>query len=343
MNATIRPAQAPEQAQDRLLWHDGRNGAFGAGSIDLLPELLEQGDVLVLNDAATIPGSLLAQTTSGQALEVRLIVRDGPREWTVALFGAGDWRTPTEHRPAPPPLEIGDVLVFPGSLRAELIEHRYGITRLVRLRFAAGPEVLAHALFGGGRPVQYSYLARELEVWEVQTPYASSPWAVEMPSAGRPLSWGRLRALQRRGVEIASLTHAAGLSSIGDAELDRVLPLPEPYLIPEVTVASIRAARAAGRRVVAVGTTVVRALESAALGPGGLRAGEGLAELKIGPEHRLEVVDGILSGTHEPGSSHFSLLSAFAAEPVLWRLTKEAARLGHLGHEFGDTVLLLRP
>lgn len=343
MIASIRPALGPEQAQDRLLWHDGRTGRFGAGGIDVLPELLEPGDVLVLNDAATIPGSLPAETADGQPLEVRLIVRDGPSAWTVALFGAGDWRTPTEHRRAPPALAIGDALVFPGSIRAEVIERRYGIPRLLRLRFEAGAEVLSHALFGGGRPVQYSYLARELEVSEVQTPYASAPWAVEMPSAGRPLSWRRLRALQRRGVEIASLTHAAGLSSIGDAELDQVLPLPEPYLIPEATVALIRAARSRGRRVVAVGTTVVRALEAAALDPAGLRAGAGVAELKIGPSHRRAVVDGILSGTHEPGSSHFSLLTAFAAEPVLRGLTEEAARLGHLGHEFGDTVLLLCP
>ncbi len=342
MNAQIRPAAAPEQAQDRLLWHDARTERSGAGGLDLLPQLLAPGDVLVLNDAATIPGSLRAQTLHGQEFEVRLIVRDGPGEWTVALFGAGDWRTPTEHRPEPPPLAIGDQLVFPGPIRAELIAQCYGIARLVQLRFDAGPGVLSHTLFGRGRPVQYSYLARELEVAEVQTPYASAPWAVEMPSAGRPLSWRRLRALRHRGVEIASLTHAAGLSSIGDAELDRRLPLPEPYLIPQGTVALIQSAQARGRRVIAVGTTVVRALESAALGDEGLRAGGGLAELKIGPGHRLQMVDGILSGTHEPGTSHFSLLSAFAAEPVLWRLTKEAARLGHLGHEFGDTVLLLQ-
>lgn len=343
MSAQIRPAAAPEQAHDRLLWHDARTGRSGSGGFDLLPQLLAPGDVLVLNDAATIPGSLRAQTLRGQELEVRLIVRDGPVEWTVALFGAGDWRTPTEHRPEPPALAIGDQLVFPGPIRAELIAQPYGNARLVRLRFDAGPELLAHTLFGSGRPVQYSYLARELDVAEVQTPFASAPWAVEMPSAGRPLSWRRLRALRQRGVEIVSLTHAAGLSSIGDAELDRILPLPEPYLIPEATVASISAAQAQGRRVIAVGTTVVRALESAALAFGDLRAGGGLAELKIGPGHRLQVVDGILSGTHEPGSSHFSLLLAFAAEPVLWRLTNEAARLGHLGHEFGDTVLLLRP
>ena len=220
MNAQIRPAAAPEQAQDRLLWHDARTGRSGAGGLDLLPQLLAPGDVLVLNDAATIPGSLRAETLQGQELEVRLIVRDGPGEWTVALFGAGDWRTPTEHRPEPPPLAIGDQLVFPGPIRAELIAQRYGIARLVQLRFDAGPGVLSHTLFGRGRPVQYSYLARELEVAEVQTPYASAPWAVEMPSAGRPLSWRRLRALRHRGVEIASLTHAAGLSSTGDAELD---------------------------------------------------------------------------------------------------------------------------
>src|SRR6185503_15959730 len=106
-----------------------------------------------------------------------------------------------------------------------------------------------------GRPVQYSYLEGPLELWHVQTLYAGRPWAAEQPSAGRPLTASVLRALEESGVRLAALTHAAGISSTGDAALDALLPLPERYEIPAATVAAIARARAGGGRVIAIGTT----------------------------------------------------------------------------------------
>jgi S-adenosylmethionine:tRNA ribosyltransferase-isomerase len=198
------------------------------------------------------------------------------------------------------------------------------------------------ALYRHGRPVQYSYAERPLELWDVQTAYAARPWAAEPPSAGRPLTWGLLAALHAAGVRTATLTHAAGLSSTGDPRLDAQLPFPERYEVPAETAAAARRARALGGRVIAVGTTVVRALESAVAADGAVRAASGVTDLKIDASHRRRVVDGILTGLHEPGSSHFALLTAFAPPETFESAFRCAEEAGYLAHEFGD-AMLVRP
>jgi S-adenosylmethionine:tRNA ribosyltransferase-isomerase len=162
-----------------------------------------------------------------------------------------------------------------------------------------------------------------------------------MPSAGRPLSWEILLGLRRQGVRWAAVTHAAGLSSTGDAVLDRALPLVERFEIPPATASAVDEVRRQGGRVVAVGTTVVRALEGAVALWGALRAGVGQTDLRLGPGHRLRVVDGILTGVHVPGESHFDLLGAFAPAPLLDAAASQAAALGYLSHELGEAMLLL--
>jgi S-adenosylmethionine:tRNA ribosyltransferase-isomerase len=155
------------------------------------------------------------------------------------------------------------------------------------------------------------------------------------------VDWQSLAAMRERGVAFATLTHAAGISSTGDPELDRRLPFDEPYLIPATTAAAIRRARARGGRVVAVGTTAVRALESAWMA-GEVRPGEGLATRRIGPATRLRVVEALLSGTHEVGTSHHELLRAFADDETLRRASAELDSGGYRTHEFGDSVLIER-
>jgi S-adenosylmethionine:tRNA ribosyltransferase-isomerase len=169
-----------------------------------------------------------------------------------------------------------------------------------------------------------------------------------MPSAGWPLSWSILLALRRRGIELCWLTHAAGLSSTGDPELDRALPLAERYDLPELTVAAIARARRRGGRIIAVGTTVVRALEGAernaraeGASPGTLLPGSALTDLLLDDKTQPAVVDGLLTGMHGPGESHFRLMSALAPEPLLQTAWDHAARLGYLCHEFGDLCLVL--
>jgi S-adenosylmethionine:tRNA ribosyltransferase-isomerase len=165
---------------------------------------------------------------------------------------------------------------------------------------------------------------------------------MEMPSAGRPLRWSLLLDLQKRGVQLATLTHAAGLSSTGDDDLDRALPLSEPYDIPAATVAAIDSARAIGKRVIAVGTTVVRALEACALANRGrLVAGPGEADLRIGTGFVPQIVDAMYTGIHEPDTSHFRLLQAFAPTTLLERAWSHAAHEGYSIHEFGDSSLIL--
>ncbi len=285
-----------------------------------LARQLRRGDLVVVNDAATLPGSL-SGSFEGRPFELRVT---GPIEDRLCgvLLGAGDWRTRTEDRPAPPMLCAGDRVAF-GPVSATVIAAR---GRMVELALS-DPLGLVYAR---GVPVQYAHREAALPLWSVQTSYAARPWAAEMPSAGRPLTWDVLLGLRRAGIAIATLTHAAGLSSTGDAELDRALPWPERYAIPDRT----RAAIAVATRVIAIGTTVVRALEADALGQ------TGIATLRIDARHRLRVVDGLVSGLHVPGESHFELLSAFAPRHVLAGAIAAAADAGMSSHELGDACLI---
>jgi S-adenosylmethionine:tRNA ribosyltransferase-isomerase len=163
-----------------------------------------------------------------------------------------------------------------------------------------------------------------------------------MPSAGRPLSWRVLLELKRKGIAIASITHAAGISAVGDEDLDARLPLPERFDIPQQTVNAIRFAHESGGRVIAVGTTVVRALEGCAVqNDGELKAGVGETNLVIRSSFRRTVVDGLLTGVHDPAQSHFRLLRAFADESLLRRAWRHATEENYLCHEFGDLCLIL--
>jgi S-adenosylmethionine:tRNA ribosyltransferase-isomerase len=337
-----------ETESERLLVIDPGAGSVADRTIRDLPSLLRSGDLLVVNDAATLPASLQGQAADGAPVEVRLIGRADGGTWTAALFGAGNWRWRTEERPAPPSLPPGSTLVFDGShdSAAPLCATVVGVSeispRLVRLAFDRTGEDLWSAVYRSGRPVQYSYVRAPLALWHVQTAYASRPWAVEAPSAGRPLTWRVLLEARRRGVALAAVTHAAGLSSTGDPTLDAALPLPEPFDIPASTVTAVTRTRAAGGRIVAVGTTVVRALEGAAdAGGGWLRAGEGHTSLRLDGGFRRRIVDGLLTGIHQPGESHFDLLQSFAPEPLLRRALSHADKAGYLAHEFGDSCLLL--
>jgi S-adenosylmethionine:tRNA ribosyltransferase-isomerase len=313
-----------------------------------LASLLRAGDLVVANDAATLPASLGGvHAARGAALEVRLAARrtlahDDVRAFTAVVFGEGDHRMRTEDRPAPPRLAQGDTLRL-GPLEAR-VARTLGHPRLVELSFRGAPDAVWAGIAAHGRPIQYAHVRDPLALWDVWTAVAARPVAFEPPSAGFVLDWSLLHALADRGVGFATLTHAAGLSSTGDAALDGRLPLDEAYEIPRATVAAIAAAKEHGGRIVAIGTTVVRALEHAAsrthAADAALPSGPGLADLRLGPRTRLRVVDAIVSGTHEPGTSHHALLAAFAPEDVLARADALLERLGYRTHECGDSVWL---
>ncbi|WNG40046.1 S-adenosylmethionine tRNA ribosyltransferase [Archangium violaceum] len=341
MNAARWPREHPDSG--RLLHVAPRSGRLDDVCMTDLPRLLRPGDLLVLNDAATLPAALQGRTEAGAPIELRLVSREEEGTWTAVLFGAGDWRTRTEERPPPPTVSPGERLIL-GELGARVVAVLPPSPRLLRVAFEAQGAALWAALYRAGRPVQYAHVERPLALWHIQTAYASRPWAVEAPSAGLPLTWALLLDLKRRGVGLASLTHAAGLSSTGEAALDAALPRPERFDVPASTVEAIHATKASGGRVVAVGTTVVRALEGRAAQAGGrLEPGEGVTDLLLGPGFIPRVVDGLLSGMHEPGTSHFTLLHAFAPPELLRAASVLAESRGYLGHEFGDSCLILEP
>jgi S-adenosylmethionine:tRNA ribosyltransferase-isomerase len=337
----VRAAAAPraEPLDTRLLRLDPRAGTVAHGRVRDLPHLLRPGDLLVVNDAATLPASLRGVGPRGEPLELRLTGPEHDGRWTVVLFGEGDWRSRTEDRPAPAALRPGQVITIAPDLRARVAALRPESPRLVEIVFDPGGRALWSALYRHGRPVQYSHLARPLELWDVQTAYAARPWAVETPSAGRPLRGELLARLRGAGVRLAAVTHAAGLSATGDPALDARLPLPERFEVPPGTAAAVRRAHALGGRVVAVGTTAVRALESA-VRDGAIGARAGVTDLVIGPSYQPGVVDGVLTGLHEPGSSHFALLGAFASPTLLAQAWRAAEAGGYLTHEFGDAMLV---
>lgn len=308
-------------------------------------EFLRPNDLVIANDAATLPASLSGvHQQTGKVIEVRLAGRPSldPSDinrFSAVVFGEGDFHTRTEDRPSPPSIKRSDTLLL-GPLRATvegLLEH----PRLVLLLFAGTPDEVWAGLASHGKPIQYAHMQQSLELWDVWTRIAGPPVAFEPPSASFVLDWQVLSAIREHKANFATITHAAGISSTGDDDLDRLLPFDEPYRIPETTARAVAAARQQGGRIIAVGTTVVRALEDAATEDGHLRSGEGLAKGRIGPSTRLRVVDAILSGTHERGTSHYELLRAFLEDSTLERATQELDTRGYKTHEFGDSVLIL--
>ena len=307
-------------------------------------KFLRPNDLVIANDAATLPASLTGvHQRTGQQIEVRLAGRPSLEPMDVSrfsavVFGEGDFHTRTEDRPLPPPLNPGDRLLL-GQLQAT-VEEILGHPRLVSLLFHAAADEVWAGLASHGKPIQYSHMQTSLELWDVWTKVAGPPVAFEPPSAGFILDWEVLSTIREHGARFATVTHAAGISSTGDDDLDRLLPFDEPYHIPDSTVAAVELTRHRGGRVIAVGTTVVRALEAAATDDGHLRRGDGMARGKIGPTTRLRVVDAILSGTHERGTSHYELLRAFLEDSTLERATEELTARGYKTHEFGDSVLI---
>jgi S-adenosylmethionine:tRNA ribosyltransferase-isomerase len=341
MFAATRPVQRPPDA--KLLVIDETDRFVHSRRAEFAG-FLQPGDLVVANDAATLPGSLQGMhQRTGLPVEVRLAGRGSLSASDVHLFlavvfGAGDYHTRTEHRPPPPALRAGDRLTL-GPLAATVVD-LLGHPRLITIDFDGDVDAIWAGLAAHGRPIQYAHIDAPLALWDVWTPVAGIPAAFEPPSAGFALDWHLLSELRCRGVAFATITHAAGISSTGDEALDALLPFDEPYVIPVATVRAIADARERAGAVVAIGTTVVRALEHAADGSGGVTPGPGVATQKVTGDTPLMVVDSLLSGVHEPGTSHYELVRGFVAADVLERATAEMSARGYRTHEFGDSVLV---
>jgi S-adenosylmethionine:tRNA ribosyltransferase-isomerase len=350
MIAAERPVQRPRDA--KLLVVDARGGLTHARRSKLV-DLLRPGDLVIANDAATLPASLRGvHAPSGAEIEVRLAGRSSLRptdmhRFSAVVFGSGDFRARTGDRPLPPPLARGDRLLFGRAPKgveglSATVETLLGHPRLVRLRFSGSTAAVWAGLARDGRPIQYAHMQIPLALWDVWTPIAALPVAFEPPSASFALNWASIRAMRARGIAFRTVTLAAGLSSTGDPELDLRLPFDEPYCIPETTASAIHLASAEGRRIIAIGTTVVRALEHAARRDGVVRQGEGVANQRIGLNSKLAVVSAILTGTHEPADSHYQVLRAFADDGTLTKASAALEARGYRTHEFGDSLLVER-
>lgn len=329
--------------QTQLMVVDGNNKP-GFGRFADLERHLRANDLLVMNLSGTIPGSLRVKS-SGTFFELRLAAYAGvkmndPREWWAISFGAGSWEMPTEARGAPPALRAGDILAAEWGLKLKVLSVDARNPRLLKIAFHG--ENYLELLYLQAAPIQYSYQAEPLKLWDVQTPLAQIPLSVEAPSSLFPFNWETLLALRSK-FRVAYLYHGAGLSSTGEASLDDRLPLPEFYSIPEHTVIAWRETRKAGGRVIAVGTSVARALESArAIHEGEPRLLEGVTTLRVRKGCVMDRVDGMLTGYHDPLTSHFDLETAFVGEERLAKAFGEARLRGFRKHEFGDSTLLLK-
>lgn len=342
----MRPATVPSQRpHDAKLLFGDAVGRIQHLSRAHLIDLFLPGDLVIANDAATLPSSLMGyHVPTKRPIEIRLAGReslDEFRTFSAIVFGEGDFHLRTEDRPDPPHLKPGDALWL-GPLRARVVrvlDH----PRFARLTFDGSALEIGEGLARHGRPIQYSHVPTPLAVWDTWTPIAGPPVAFEPPSAGFVLSWNALVGFRSRGVRFATITHAAGISSTGDPSLDALLPFTEPYRIPTSTARVIRRTQANSGRIIAIGTTVVRALEhSAAMFDGEVPAGERVATQRIDARTNLAVVDAILSGTHEPGTSHYEMLRAFADDEMLKRIDEQLNSLDYRTHEFGDSVFLER-
>ncbi len=286
-----------------------------------LPEVLRRGDLLVANDSATLPAALEARRQDGSAVRLHVSTRLPADLWVV--------------EPRRIDAVEGETLRFAGGATARLLVPYTGSRRLWVARFDVDvPELLASY----GRPIAYPYVRGEWPLEMYQTVYAGPPGSAEMPSAGRAFSPNVLERLAHGGIQFVTLTLHTGVASLEGNEK----PYAEEYRVPELTARAVRAARAEGRRVIAVGTTVVRALESAAdEGGGEVVAAHAWTELVITPERGVGVIDSLLTGFHEPKASHLAMLEAIAGRRHLERSYRAALDHGYLWHEFGDLHLML--
>ncbi len=321
------PAEARGVARDgvRMLVSRRRTGELTHHPFGELENLLLPGDLLVVNTTATIP----AAVPCGPGLSVHFSTPLPDGSWLAELRARDGVAT----RPYPGG-SAGGVYRLPGGAELTLQERATGRLWRVRLSTAVVPYLLRH-----GTHIRYSYVKRDWPTSAYQTAFSTWPGSAEMPNASRPFTPEVVTRLVVRGVMIAPITLHTGVSSLeGDEE-----PYPEPYDVPPATARLVNAARRAGGRVIAVGTTVVRALESAAAGApdGAVSASSGWTNHVVTPETGVAAVDGLLTGFHEPRSSHLRMLTAFAGPGLLRRCYEAAIEHGYLWHEFGDVHLLL--
>jgi S-adenosylmethionine:tRNA ribosyltransferase-isomerase len=312
----------------RMMVLDKKTGDVSHDKFFRLAEYLKPGDLVVMNNSRTVPAILKAGLYRNSKLlekeaEIRLARRRNEETWDVLIV--------TDR------IKLGDILQFSSDLSAVVIDMKEG-SPLKTILFSKKGTDLFNSIYALGEPIRYEYINHPWGLDYYQTVFASHPGSVEMPSAGRAFSWELLFNLQHKGIELDFIQLHTGLSYLLDDEVE-TSPTDnyEEYHLSEKTIEKIHKTKAAGGRVIAVGTTVVRALESAGV------TGElhGVTNLYINQNFPLKMVDGIITGFHEPKASHLDMLTAFVPQDLLWNAYEEAIDVQYLWHEFGDMNLIL--
>ena len=341
------PPEARGLSRDgvRLLVSGPEGDALRHARFSELPRFLDPGDVLVVNVSGTIAASLAARRVRDRAadsermeLHLSTPLQDGePEHWVVELRRLStrgtepllDARTAERIE-----LPAGGSATLTAPYRSSGSQTGSSGVRLWVAELDLPASVLDYAA-AFGEPIRYRYVRGRWPLSFYQTVFAADPGSAEMPSAGRPFTRAMVAHLRGKGVHVLPIVLHTGVSSLEAGES----PYPERYRVPAPTALAVNCARAGGGRVVAVGTTVVRALETVAVG-GKVHDGEGWTDLVVTPERGLGVVDALLTGLHEPGSSHLALLSTVASRTALAQAYATASEGGYVWHEFGDLHLI---
>jgi S-adenosylmethionine:tRNA ribosyltransferase-isomerase len=322
------PAEARGIARDHVRMLVGRRdtGAVTHHRFDALPEILDPGDVLVVNTSGTMPAAL-------DVLDSDLVVHASTElpsgEWVVELRR----RTSTATEPVRTG-SAGQVLAVTGGAQVRLSRpYTRGRLWVADIDVPSVPDYL----MSFGRPIRYAYVEHDWPIDAYRSVFATAPGSAEMPSASRPFTESLVTRLVSRGIVFAPITLHTGVASPEAHER----PYPERFSVPASTARLVNEARTAGGRIVAVGTTAVRALESATDARGRARAAGGWTSLVVTASAGVRIVDGLITGFHEPQASHLDMLTAIAGPSLLAACYAEALRTGYLWHEFGDVNLLL--
>ncbi|HMB18851.1 MAG TPA: S-adenosylmethionine:tRNA ribosyltransferase-isomerase [Gaiellaceae bacterium] len=324
-------AERPPEARDdvRLLVSDRSDDSIVHSRFRELAHFLAPGDLLVINTSATLPAALAAKRADGTALDLRIST-------PARGLDAQHWIVELRRGDAPfTGAEVGEELTLPAGATASILAP-YAAPRLWLAELGL-PEPLEDYLAAHGRPIRYRYVPRDWPLSAYQNVYAVEPGSAEMPSAGRPFTHEMITQLVAQGVLVAPITLHTGVSSQERHER----PYAERYSVPEHTAGLVNAVHRWGGRVVATGTTVVRALETVAQPDGTVAPGEGWTNLVVTPERGLWAIDGLLTGLHEPSSSHVDVLRAAAGDELLADSYDAALQNGYHWHEFGDSHLIL--
>ena len=327
--ATTHDASAPPEAYGLARDEVSLLVASPSGLTDTLfralPSFLQPGDLVVVNISATLAAALDGRRAGGDPVVVHFATEHDDGTWVVEV------RPPAPSYGPVADIAVGERIALPSGAWLEVLETPAGQLRLHRAAVAVeGPVTALLAL--RGRPISYGYVPERWPLADYQTMFATEPGSAEMPSAGRPFTPAVVTDLARRGVLLAPLVLHTGVSSPEAGEP----PSAERFRVPPATASLVRHVKREGGRVVAVGTTVTRALETT-----GGEAGEGWTDLVLGPDRPARVVDGLVTGWHEPGASHVRLLESVAGPDLVARAYAEAQAGGYLWHEFGDSCLLL--